>query len=291
MFLVEDGNMYRMSSQVVALSALAFVSGCGANIPDMAPLGYSSLQQTFTEIDLVNRIKCEIHLGVQDALEVWAKGGPAGGNGVEWLKKWQAKISLKLTVDDTTTLKPGLSVTDPMHNVISHFAVGGNVTSPQSFSLGLGLQASAKSTRVETLAFTFHIADLLAYDPLPSDAKTCDGHGRVPIVGSLKIDEFIVRKAGMAASPDTVPNDGIISPFTVFSDQVTFVVTFGGNVTPVWKLVHLTANTSSPFLEAVRTRTHDVTITMAPINSTEVAAVYQAALTGQAVAAALQINR
>jgi hypothetical protein len=270
------------------LAASMPLGGCGLQVPDMGGLGQKPLEEAFTEMDLVNHIKCEIHLGVRDALKVWAKGGPAGGNGVEWLKGWDAKVTLKLTVDDTTSLSPGVSLTQPMHNVISFFSEGGNVTSPQSFSLGLGLQASAESTRAETLAFTFRIADLLKYDPLRPDETTCAGHGNVPVLGTLKIDEFIVTKAGMAASPDTVPNNGVISPFTVFSDEVTFVVTFGGSATPQWKLVKVTANSSSPFYNAVRKRTQDVTVTMGPPNSKEVIAIYQASLTGQAVATALQ---
>lgn len=254
----------------------------------MAPLGYNALQQSFTEIDLVNHIKCEIHLGVRDARKIWAAGGPAGGHGVEWLKDWQAKISLKLTVDDTSTINPGLSISDPLHNAITHFSHNGDVTTGQSLSLSLGGQGSAEATRQETLAFAFHIADLLKYDPLPDAARDCTGHGRVPVVGDLNIAEFIITKAGMAASPDTVPNNGVISPFTVFSDQVTFIVTTSGSITPTWKLVHVTANTTSPFFNVMRKRTQDITITMGPIDSKEVAAVYQAALIGQATASALQ---
>ena len=274
--------------RLLCLLSLWPLGGCGTQIPDMGALGQKPLEEAFTEMDLVNHIKCEIHLGVRDALKVWARGGATGGNGVEWLRAWDAKVTFKLTVDDTTSLSPGASLTQPMHNVVSFFSEGGNVTSGQSFSLGVGLQASAESTRAETLAFTFRIADLLAHDPLRDDETSCEGHGQVPVLGTLKIDEFIVTKAGMAASPDTVPNTGVISPFTAFSDQVTFIVTFGGNVTPQWKLVKVTANSTSPFYNAVRKRTQDVTITMGPHNSKEVIAIYQAALTGQAVATALQ---
>lgn len=267
------------------------LAGCGLQVPDMGAFGETPLEEAFTEMDLVNHIKCEIHLGVRDALNVWKKGGPAGGNGVDWLKAWDAKVNLSLTVDDTTSVNPGVSLTRPMNNVISHFVDGGDVTSPQSFAMGLGLQASAQSTRIEILAFTFHVADLLKYDPLRDDETSCNGHGRVSVLGTLKINEFIVSKSGMAASPDTVPNNGVISPFTAFNDEVTFIVTFGGDATPQWTLVRVTANSTSPFLNAVRKRTQDVTVTMGPRGSNEVAAIYQASLTGQAVAAALQTRR
>jgi hypothetical protein len=104
--------------------------GCGLQIPDMGEIGTKPLEEAFTEMDLVNHIKCEIHLGVRDALAVWAKGGAAGGNGVEWLRAWEAKVSFKLTVDDTTSLNPGVSFNQPMHNVISFFSQGGNRPRP-----------------------------------------------------------------------------------------------------------------------------------------------------------------
>ncbi|WP_440658730.1 hypothetical protein [Ensifer adhaerens] len=247
------------------------------------------MEQTFREIDLVNHIKCEIHLGVREALRVWKPGGPAGGNGVEWLRDWQAKVTMKLVVDDTTSLNPSIAVVEPMHNVISVFSQGGNVTSAQSFTMGAGLQASAQATRTETLAFTYRLSDLLEHDPLPANAKSCKGHGKIPVLGTLKIDEFIVTKAGMAASPDAIPNNGKISPLTVFSNQVTFIVTTGGSLNPVWKLVHFSGNTgNNALLSAIRKKTQDVIITMGPVDSDEVFAVYNANLTGQAVAAALR---
>ncbi|MGO6849605.1 hypothetical protein ACCS68_04275 [Rhizobium beringeri] len=288
----DEGKMGNLSKMLLTISVVAQLSSCGAIVPDMAPVGQTVLQETFREIDLVNHIKCEIHLGTREALKVWKKGGEAGGNGVEWLRDWQAKISLKLTVEDTGGFNPAIAVVDPMHNVITAFSRGGNVTSAQSFTMGLGMNSSTQATRAETVAFTFNLSDLLENDPLPEEATNCEGHGKVPVLGSLKINDFIVSKAGMAASPDTVPNDGKISPFTVFSDQVTFIVTLSGNVNPQWKLVNFSGQTgNNQLLTAMRKRTQDVTITMGPKNSQEVVAVYTANLTGQAVAAALQSQR
>jgi hypothetical protein len=45
---------------------------------------------------------------------------------------------------------------------------------------------------------------------------------------------------------------------------VTFIVIYGGGVTPSWKLVNFTGNTTTPFLNAQRTNTNDVIITLGP---------------------------
>jgi hypothetical protein len=266
----------------VSLLMIAVLGGCGTQIPDMKKPGQTILQQAFTEIDLVNHIKCELHFGTREAIKLWKPGGPAGGNGAEWLKKWQAKVNLKLTVDDTNSFNPGVTFTDPMASVISHFTTG-NVTSPQNFSGTLGFQASAKATRAETVAFTYHLDDLLKYDPL-KEGENCAKVGKVPIVGDLKISDFIITKTGISASPDTIPNDGARSPFNVFSYQTTFIVTLSGSANPVWRLVNVTANAgtgNNPLVSATRSRTQDITITMGPINDSDVAAVYQANLIGQ----------
>jgi hypothetical protein len=87
-------------------------------------------------------------------------------------------------------------------------------------------------------------------------------------------------------------------PFTTFSDTVTFVVILGASATPVWQFVNITASSNTPFVNAVRTRTNIVTVTIAqadtkakgklPQLSPEGEALNNAQLIGQAVANALR---
>lgn len=89
-------------------------------------------------------------------------------------------------------------------------------------------------------------------------------------------------------------------PFTTFSDTITFVVVLGGSATPIWKFVNITGSSTTPFFNAVRTRTNTVTITIAqpsatpppkgkvPQLSADGEAINNAQLIGQAVANALR---
>ena len=86
----------------------------------------------------------------------------------------------------------------------------------------------------------------------------------------------------------TKPDKKSSSPFTAFSDEISFVVVYGGNATPTWKLVNVTGIANSPFISATRTRTHDVTIAMGRPGTPEIEAVHNAQLIGQAVATAIQ---
>jgi hypothetical protein len=119
----------------------------------------------------------------------------------------------------------------------------------------------------------------------------------------LKIGQFIANKAFIAIAPGTVAASKktaaskAVSPFNIFNYEAEFIVTYGGNITPMWKFTRITADPSSPFFNATRSRTHDVTITMSPAQMTptggvqvspEAQVVHSAALIGQAVGAANQ---
>lgn len=266
------------------LLTCSILSACGTQIPDMTQLPAD--KAFLSEVELIDHIKCELNLGARDAIRKYSNAD-SGGNGVDWIRDWQAKIALKLAVDDTTAFNPGITIKQPMANAISHF-VSGNVTSAQSFSLGLGAQVSSQAVRTETATFTFHFGDLLDNQGIPSDTKDCRGHGRIPILGDLKIGSFMMANLGTATVPDALPNNGKKSPFDALSYQTTFVVTLAGNVNPSWNLVHFTGNNvgSNSLLSAVRKRTQDVLITMGPKDSKDAAALYEASLIGQYVRSA-----
>jgi len=277
-------------SQSLFLFAVASgtLGGCGLTVPEMQEFYQATAEEKFDENVLVSQIKCEIHKGVQDTLDAFqfSGTGPYTGNSIDWLKNWAAKVTLKITVDEKSALAPGVTLNKPLHNAVSHFNSGGNVTTPQSFSTSIGLQVSADATRIETIGFTYVFANLLK-EPLPEGNK-CDHVSKILIMSDLKIGDFIINKATIANVPGTILGEKSSGPFTAFSDQITFVVIYGGNVTPIWKLVNITGSSNSPFFNATRSRTHDVTITLGPLSSPTVDAIHQANLIGQAVATAIQ---
>jgi hypothetical protein len=207
---------------------------------------------------------------------------------------------MKITVDEKSALSPGLAFNSPMENAVSMFHTGGNVTASQSFTLGIGASVSSEATRVETISFFYPFSDLTAEGRYPKE--TCGNNSDGTIDGDLKIDDFMKSKLEMAKNPylllykTGVPNDGTVSPFDSFTDEITFIVATSANITPTWKLLRISANPSGPFFNAIRTRTDDVTITMAKSvtvdNTKQLAplalAQYQANLFGQAVASVLR---
>ena len=228
-------------AQYAPLLLLAFapeLTGCGLFVPDMHEVGEDKLDEIASENDIVNQIKCEIHRAVDPQIN-----GPS----VVWLDKWVAKVSVVLTADEKGSLSPGFSLTEPFSAP----------SKGQFFSLSGGLNASADTTRKETIGFTFSIPALLKEGTI---TNKCANENGVLIHSDLKVADFVKVKSNLAKIPGTIPG-----PFTAFTYQTTFVVTYGGNVTPTWKLVRFTANPGGNFISASRTRTNDLVITFAEL--------------------------
>lgn len=248
------------------------LGGCAINVPSIGELGASRPTAELAEIDLVNHIKCEIHLAVQRIQEEAARNeGPLGGNSIAWLRDWGAKVNLQVQVNVKSTAAPGISITDPLQNAVAVFPENGNVTIARNHSFGAGLTLGSEITRVETTAYLYAFEDLFEAGPLvdpetrttPSHASFC---GKIDLVedDDLGIHDFLRRKAMLAALPDALPQKGG-GPFEVLSFQVKFIVTKGLTLNPGWKLVRLTVSPSGSFYNGQRVRTNDLTITLGPV--------------------------
>lgn len=246
-------------------------SGCGLYVPDIHGLGKGQLEEIADENDIINQVECEIHRAVDPKLH---------GDTVAWLSNWNAKVSMVLTADEKGSLNPGFSLTEPFQNP----AKG------QFFSVAGGVNASADTTRKETVGFTYSIKDLLEKPSIPGKCANEDG---VLVHSDLKIGDFVQAKSNLTTIPGTISG-----PYTAFTYEATFVVAYGGNITPTWKLIRFTGNPSGTFLSATRTRTDYLEITFAasdpaaPPGSKQISPTgdqqHAAGLLGQAVTSALQ---
>jgi hypothetical protein len=282
------------------------LSGCGLAVPEYdllstdqpAKPGGPSPQGEF-ESDTVAHIRCEIGNALKNILDA-----PDLGRRVQWLRNWGVTATVKLTVDELSTLTPGASITTPFPTGVTRFA-SGNVTTPQSFALGLGLSGSAHSTRLETITFAYSNNYLIKEAEIDertyNSANPCDGiRDGLVVEGDLKIAEFLYDKATIAAQGEATNGDPSKSPFSTLSNDLTFLTSFGGSVDPTWHLIRVTANSSPTLFSATRTNTNELILTFGPINKkattspTEVVLsditimVHNAALIGSATGSANQ---
>ena len=264
--------------------------------------GVSATQTGIDEQTLINHVKCELIDAIKTTLEIDAANRQRlisenkpdlAGYSIDWLRDWGATVTLKLTVDEKSTLAPGITFTKPLENIVYAFSSGGSVTAKQSRSVGLGASLSSDATRIETISFYYLFSDYLS----PDKRLDCSDSGDSLLKGNLRIVDFLNEKITVGRAPNTVDNKPGKSPFSTFTYQVTFVVTKSGNVTPSWSLARVSANTSGNFLSGQRVNTDDLTITMGPPATDskgevgpnqDVRDAHLAALIGQSVATALQ---
>ncbi|WP_143074646.1 hypothetical protein [Methylobacterium sp. ap11] len=174
------------------------------------------------------------------------------------LDKWSAKIALNLKAIDEGTANP-------------------NVTGIPSavFSIGATGSYKADATREMTMTYFLTVQELLterepdgqlAIDPISKLPTPCQNanDGFAPIGGDLGIEQTIA--AAFTASDSFYSLSDVVQggPFDTISHHVNFTVIAGATVTPTWKFVKVTADTSGTLLGANRTTYDDLLITLGP---------------------------
>jgi hypothetical protein len=87
--------------------------------------------------DVVDRVKCEIWEALTDYVpENDPPGKEETETSLEFLNDWNASVSLTLTVDEQSSIAPGVSFINPLTQVVDKT----RGTFPQSFSFGLGVE-------------------------------------------------------------------------------------------------------------------------------------------------------
>lgn len=265
----------RLATPILGLAVIS-LGGCAVNVPSMGRVGEAPQARELREAELVNHIKCELHLAVQRIQDEAARNdGPHGGNSLAWLETWGAKVSLQMQVNVKSTVSPGLSVTDILENVVKVFPANGDVTIGRNRALGFGATFASDVTRTETIGYFYKFSELSGEGRLsvpgpdgtpmtPIDTAFC---GPIDIVDKddLQIYDFLHSKIMLAVRPDALPQKANKSPFDALSFQVKFIVTQGATVNPSWKLVKVGINPAGNFFNGQRIKTNDLTITLGPI--------------------------
>ncbi|WP_375415452.1 hypothetical protein [uncultured Bradyrhizobium sp.] len=232
--------MRHLSSLFFAVGALSGLCGCGLSVPDIE-LGHPTRQEAASaDANFVNAVAAHVNCELGQAVNQTVRDL----NDANWLYTWSAKTTLTLTVDEKGSVKPGVSL---MRN---------------AFTLGIGANVDTDATRVQTITWFFNFAEFYA---TRNERRPCQILGDYPIQGSLKIYESVYSGAKTAQTLNTVSQPFETGgPLDVIEHHVTFDLVFGGNLTPSWKFVDVSANTDGNFLSASRDRKDDLLITMGP---------------------------
>jgi hypothetical protein len=161
------------------------LAGCGLSNPKIAEgwdTDFPADPKTHTppvsataqiELEIKKKIYCELKDAVYEAnhYPVTESAHLGGKQTVKYRSLippgWIAQVVLSLQVDESVALNPGLTYTQAMANATQTFGVMNSVTTPQSFSLGLGATVSSTATRIDKFNPQYSIEFL-------SKAKTKD---------------------------------------------------------------------------------------------------------------------
>lgn len=277
--------------------------GCGATVPMLQDVTDS--RDTPIIIDsIVSKATCELQSAVQmailDDIDLGMMPNPDTGvpigRKLRWLDTWIADLILTITVDERSSLSPGLTTTALIEPEASTFRNRLSFATQKNFSLGLGATGSTTATRKDVLEWLIDFSEFT--DPgslaLARQARDqvrkanggrgvprsvivgCDKQGGSFIEGDLQIRDWLKGDAVLAVrnpQPGEAPGPyekallaaAKSTKKSAMQHEITFVLFYGGNITPSWKLLRVSANQgSTPFLAGQRTRTQDLILTIGP---------------------------
>jgi hypothetical protein len=242
--------------------------GCGTYVPAIQEIGNDE-QGAILEQEIVSSVRCEIRNAL--AQIYWDDVDSSGGRGrrAAFLDDWGAQVQLTLTIKENTQINPSISW---MPNAI--FSLAGSVT------------GSAAATRIDKFNYFYNIAELRSRKgctpgPIPDE----------PFPGSLLVQNNLRLHSALTGLMLPIVTDDItaIQKQNGFTYEVSFEVVSTGTISPSAKPSRVfSVNPSGTFFSTTRDRTHDLLITLGPVDPN---ATQTLAPTAQGTFNASQINQ
>lgn len=175
----------------LAMSLGIILEGC-VQVPNLQRIGDSSdpkgnpndpkaNRKSISINEVVKRVKCEIYDSIKNRPE---KQYP-------WFNKWAVQADLTLTVNESSGISPGATLTQPLNAV----TIPRKVTNfGQSFNLGIGGGVTTTAFRTEIVSFTITMADIrkeLAKSTTVSNYNGCLPYGVADLTGNLGLKDWV----------------------------------------------------------------------------------------------------
>ena len=173
----------------------SFWLSCGLGLTTLVATGYTTVppHDGLAKVrvgDVVKRIKCDVSNTI---MKIAQDPGPAHNYPYLFLSGWAAKIHLTIAVDDSVSLNPGATFTDPLDKTVATRLVPATT---EFFSLGVGVGFTTEAIRTEDIEFLFSFPDVEAEfkdqsrkDELYNDCKFPNG---LLLESNLGLDVLII---------------------------------------------------------------------------------------------------
>lgn len=263
-------NSWALLMASIMITILA--GGCGLKTPDMVMFG--GQDATFQLVlSVVGHFKAELGCAVVQVVKYARdneKEHPGFKNPYSWIEtsKATAKMSLILTADDMSAVSPNVSVGEPFAPAINAFAGKVMVSTPQSYAVGFGGNLGSEANRKETSDYSIGIKEAfldkaIYYTPGSDHQNHCKDYDGFLTDSDLKLYDWLSsRLYPLLVNNPSMPNDLNDTPPKTLQSDITFTVTASGNVTPTWKLVPTSINTSGVFFSGTRKNIDEMIITI-----------------------------
>lgn len=239
----------KISFSIAVFSMSFFLGGCGTTLPVMR-LNHAT-DEEFKDFvkGIASHVKCELTNAV--AMEYSPNNQKRA-----MLFTWAAKVALTIRALDKSTISPGVTANSP----------------PSIFTISAGANASASGTREMTMTYFLPFHELLEDKKIPVNQRQLKDCARVsqetgirePIAGNLGIHQTLKAAFETWDASRTLSERIKNGPFDTVTHHITFEIAAGGDATPTWKFVNVTANPKDPFISANRTTTDELLITVGP---------------------------
>ncbi|MEH2626725.1 hypothetical protein V1292_004780 [Bradyrhizobium sp. AZCC 1719] len=235
---------------IVPLLAGLLLNSCGTYVPDIQEFPGDTVDGQLFVKKIVENINCEITEAVRYVVEQDKK---LPRRTAAWFDDWGIQTTLTLTTDEKGSITPVVNWLPPSPaNSIFNLAGTGTV--------------SSTANRIDKLNSYNSVQQFLKNQCVQRPG------GPWILSSDLKLREWIVYVIMAANTGEiSIPSDtkGPLKS-NVISHQIRFIVSTSGGVTPGWKLSRVSINQGGSFLAASRDRTHDLTITLGPMETVPV---------------------
>jgi hypothetical protein len=242
--------------RLAALTLLGVLTGCGTYVPSIQEMPGDTVAGQELVQAIIQNVTCEIQDAVNQIIREDKEDFRTGfikHRRTDWLEMWGVQTTLNLTIVEKSAINPVVSWLPP---------------SPATavFNLDASATLSSEATRAEKVQSYYTVKEL--YDR-GFCAKSSRPGGLYLMQSDLKLREWLRYNVMLEGTGELrFPRKQNEGPFKqeVLQHNVKFEVVSDGGLTPGWKLARVNINQSGTFLSASRTRTHDLIITLGPVD-------------------------
>jgi hypothetical protein len=271
------GETTMKNNRLLATPSILLLSlslyGCGTFAPQIGEIWDDESNAAHTlEMKIKQKIYCELQSAVSHINDPTYRPPFRQFLGDKELKpakplpeSWGVQMQLFLTVEENSSLNPGVAFNTPIIPGNTRFPSNIIVQGPQAYALSLGGTLSSDATRTDKFSFYYLVKDLEGDQPACNQDKFDqeDLHGSSFLLESdLGIYKWLNNAMNIRSSVGT--SEPGSSQQEVMSYDIKFDVVSSGNITPTWKLVRVTANGTGNFFSTKRERTHEIILTFGP---------------------------